>query len=62
MVEQNIMNVLLYDISQSRTADEIYLNNQIISELVDGWNQQKYVFPRKKIKFDSVKNNKYRLM
>ncbi|MBR1825438.1 MAG: hypothetical protein IJ770_02520 [Alphaproteobacteria bacterium] len=62
MSQQNIMNVLLYDISQSRTTDKIYLDTHIISALVDGWNQQKYVFPHDKIKFKRDVNTKYRLM
>ena len=62
MNEQNIMNVLLYDMSKHRTADEIFINTHAIGELVDGWKQNKYVFPQDKIKFEHTKHKPYRLM
>ncbi len=62
MQQQNIMNVLLGDLMRPRLSDEITLNTKIISELVDGWDRQKYVFPTEKINFRHKQSKKYRLM
>ncbi|MBQ9271293.1 MAG: hypothetical protein IJ218_03410 [Alphaproteobacteria bacterium] len=62
MQQQNIMNVLLGDLVRPRLSDEITLNTKIISELVDGWDRQKYVFPTEKINFRHKQSKKYRLM
>lgn len=62
MQRQNIMNVLLYDMSQRRTPEEIVPTDNIISEVIDGWAQNKYVFPQHLIKFKKRQPKAYRLM
>lgn len=62
MQQQNIMNVLLYDMSQRRAPQEIITTNNIINEVVEGWNQNKYVFPQYQIKFKQHRPKTYRIM
>lgn len=62
MPQQNIMNVLLYDMSQRRAPQEIVTTDNIISEIIDGWAQNKYVFPQHQIKFKQYHPKTYRLM
>ena len=62
MPQQDIMNLLIYDLSHHRAPQEISSNKKIISEIVEGWNQNKYVFPQHKINFTHQKNKDYRLM
>lgn len=62
MTKDNIMNVLLYDLSKRRVPDEYVENNQLISEIVEGWEHNKYVFPQNKIKFKHSSYTTYRLM
>lgn len=62
MQQQDIMNVLLYDMSQRRAPQEIITTNNIINEVVDGWQQNKYVFPQHNIKFQHQQRKTYRLM
>jgi len=62
MSQHNIMNVLLYDISQRHAPEEISTNNRLISEIVEGWEHNKYVFPQNKIKFKHNSDTAYRLM
>lgn len=61
MQQQNIMNLILYDMSQRR-APEIITTDNIINEIIDGWAQNKYVFPQHPIEFKHHRQKTYRLM
>lgn len=62
MQQQNIMNLILYDMSQRRAPQEIVPTDNIIGEIIDGWAQNKYVFPQHQIKFKQRRQKTYRLM
>ena len=55
------MNVLLYNISNHYTPEEI-TTGRLISEVIDGWQQNKYVFPQQPIKLKHQQHKTYRLM
>ena len=62
MQEHNIANILLYDMAQKHIPIEAEVNRHLISEIVEGWNQNRYVFPKHSIKFQKPRYKKYDLM
>ncbi len=62
MLKQDIANILLYDIAQKYTPSEFGVDNRIISEMVEGWNKNMYVFPKHNFKFAKRSPQKYDFM
>lgn len=62
MQEQDIANILLYDMAQRRVPLELGVDRRLISEMVEGWNQNKYVFPQYNLRLQKRHNKKYDLM
>lgn len=62
MKQQNIANVILYDISKRRTSAEAIINTGLISEVVEGWNQNIYIIPPQSLRLHKPPTAKYILM
>lgn len=62
MSKQNIANILLYGMAQKQAPSEFGIDDRIISEVVEGWNQNMYIFPQSGLKFWSRQSKKYDLM
>ncbi len=62
MQKQNIANILLYGMAQQHTPAEFGADERIISEMVEGWNQNVYIFPHYGIKLQKNRQKKYHLM
>lgn len=62
MQKQNIANILLYNMTSEYAPTELGADKRIISEIVDGWNQNIYVYPKYSIKLNPHRTKKYNLM
>lgn len=62
MPKQNIANILLYDMAQKYAPSEFGTDSRVISEVVEGWNKNVYVYPKYSIKFQKRRQKKYDLM
>jgi len=54
MQQKSIADYILYDISKHRIPDSFGISSEIISEVVEGWNQSIYITPAK------IKNLRHR--
>ena len=53
MIEQNVENFILNELLyKNRMPEELVDNGYIISEVVEGWSQKKYITPTHEIKFN----------
>ena len=62
MQEQNIANILLYDMMPKQKPAGLDIDNLIISEIVEGWNKNIYVIPKRSLKFQKCQHKKYDFM
>lgn len=62
MQEQNIANILLYDMMPKQKPAGLDIDNLIISEIVEGWNKNIYVIPKHSLKFQKCRHKKYDFM
>jgi len=62
MRQQNIANIILYDVTKRRSPQELEINSNLISEVVEGWNRDIYVFPSQSVRFQKNNRHKYVLM
>lgn len=63
MIEQNVENFILNELLyRNRMPEELVDNGYIISEVVEGWSQKKYITPTHGIKFNHHDNKKYTIM
>ena len=62
MPKQNIANILLYGMAQKQAPAEFGIDDRIISEVVEGWNQNMYIFPKPSLKLLPRQPKKYDLM
>lgn len=60
MIEQNVENFILSELLyKNRMPEELSDNGYIISDVVEGWSQKKYITPSHEIKFNYQNNKKY---
>ena len=63
MIEQNVENFILSELLyKNRMPEELSDNGYIISDVVEGWSQKKYITPTHEIKFNYQNNKKYTIM
>lgn len=62
MQKQSIANILLYGMAQQHTPAEFGIDDRIISAMVEGWNENVYVFPRQSIRLQKKRQKQYKLM
>lgn len=62
MRQQNIANIILYDVAKRYSPQETGVDSSLISEVVEGWNQNIYVVPAQSVRFLKNKPPKYVLM
>ena len=63
MIEQNVENFILNELLyKNRMPEELVDNGHIISEVVEGWSQKKYITPTHEIKFNHKDDTKYTIM
>lgn len=62
MQKTNIADFILYDLAQTKINNDFGINSGIISDVVEGWNNNVYVVPNKTIKFARKKTKNFRLM
>lgn len=63
MIEQNVENFILSELLyKNRMPEELSDNGYIISDVVEGWSQKKYITPSHEIKFNYQNNKKYTIM
>lgn len=58
MYNDNIANFILYDMAKSKPFHNYGVDSNIISEVVEGWNRQIYVFPKQSLIFNHRLNRK----
>jgi hypothetical protein len=63
MIEQSVENFILSELLyKNRMPEELSDNGYIISDVVEGWSQKKYITPSHEIKFNYQNNKKYTIM
>ena len=62
MYKQNIANFILYNLAHTDIYQGVNVNKGLISEVVEGWNQQIYITPNQPIKINKNKIQKKLLM
>ena len=62
MRQQNIANIILYDVAKRYSPQELEINSNLISEVVEGWNRDINVIPSQSVRFQKNNKQKYVLM
>lgn len=62
MIKQNIAQYIINDLSRNRVPEGFGVNSSVISEVVEGWNQNIYVEPNHTLKINRTQPQKYILM
>ena len=62
MQNKDIINVLLSDLAHEKVKTGYGVNSGIISDVVEGWNQNIYVVPNKIVLNKHSSNKKFEIM